>query len=53
MRRENASLINETRKKAKHNDKCQFWMTLLYILGFKDMSHSMYIYMTIVRLIFA
>ena len=51
MRRGNASWINEIRKKAKCNDKCQFWMTLVYILGlFKDMLRSMFIYMTIVRL---
>ena len=35
MHRGNASWINETRKKAKRNDKCQFWMTLVYILGLK------------------
>ena len=35
MRRGNASWLNETRKKAKCNDKCQFWMTLVYTLGLK------------------
>ena len=35
MRHGNASWINETRKKAKCNDTCQFWMTLVYILGLK------------------
>ena len=35
MRRGNASWINETKKKDKRNDKCQFLMTLVYILGLK------------------
>ena len=33
MRRGNASWINETRKKAKCKNKCQFKMTLVYIVG--------------------
>ena len=55
MRRGNASLINENRKKARRNDQCQFWMTLVFILGLKI--HVcyvvMFIFMTIVRLILA
>ena len=50
MRRGNASWINEIRKKAKCNDKCQIWMTSVYILGFKDMLRLMFI---LVRLILA
>ena len=38
MRRRNASWIYETRKKAKRNDKCQFWMTLVYTL--KDFKNA-------------
>ena len=46
MRRGNASWINETRKKAKCNDVGVY-------SGLKDMLHSIFTYMTIVRLILA
>ena len=55
MRRGNASWINETRKKARRNDQCQFLDDIRVYSGFKDtcMLRSMFIYMTIVRLILA
>ena len=42
---------NVTRKKAICNDTCQFLDDIGVYSGFKDTLHSMFIYMTIVRLI--
>ena len=53
MRHGNASCINETRKKTKRNDKCQFLDGIGVYSGFKDMLRLMFIYMTIVRSILA
>ena len=53
MRRGNASWINETRKKAKRNDKCQYLDGIGVYSGFKYILRSKFIYMTIVCLILA
>ena len=44
MRRGNTSWINETRKEAKRNDKCQFWMTFGVYSGFKDITFNVHLY---------
>ena len=53
MRRGNASLINETGKKAKRIDNFLVFDDIGVYSGFKDMLRSMFIYMTIARLILA